>query len=211
MLLRMLSLLTLLMIVGCMDLQSLSQAPNEVIERLDELRVTDPARAVVELKKQLEIHPKDDMIWTLLGHAYEELDQYTEAKDAYDNALKINPQRAQAWTGLGIISRAEGDYAKAMEQYEKAVAADPTWSDAYSSMAVVALKQGAFEKALTYAKKGYELDSTSATVAANLAVSYHYNNMPEQRDQLTEVAERLGYPNIEALKLIYAGEYSIQD
>ncbi len=26
--------------------------------------------------------------------------------------------------------------------------------------------------------------------------------MPEQRDQLYEVAERLGYPNIETLKLI---------
>ncbi len=58
MLMRMLSLLGLLMFVGCMDLQSLSKAPNEVIERLDELRGTDPARAVVELNKQLEIHPK---------------------------------------------------------------------------------------------------------------------------------------------------------
>ena len=203
-------LLTLLLLGACGERLSGRVSP-EKLEALDALRRSDPASAVIKLKQQLEVTPRDDGVWTLLGHAYEDVDQDEEAEAAYRKALEINPRRVDAITGMGILSRKNGKYDEAMAHYEKALSLDPSYAHAHSSMTLIAIKQGNDEKALEYAKKGYDLDKTDPVIVANLAVAYHYNRMFELRDKMTGEAKKLGYNKTEALQKIYTGEMTLRD
>ncbi len=64
-------LLTLLSLAGCGEKLSGGRASRENHEAPDALRQSDPASAVIKLKQQLTVTPRDDITWTMLGHAYE--------------------------------------------------------------------------------------------------------------------------------------------
>jgi Tfp pilus assembly protein PilF len=201
---------------SCAGLSSLkspsaNDRPSEAVIRLDDLRKTDPKTAISQIEAYLRKNDRDDFAWTILGHAHEALDQDQQAMQAYEKALSINPKRHQALTAQGILYRKQGKYDQAMAVYEKAIAIDANSADAYSSMAVIALKQKQDAKALEYAEKAYQLDDQEPTIAANLAMSYHYNGKLKERDRMTEVAANLGYTRISTLKQVYRGELTIRD
>ncbi|HEU5186535.1 MAG TPA: tetratricopeptide repeat protein [Gemmatimonadaceae bacterium] len=182
--------------------------------KLDELAAlveTDPSAAISGLRDYLRSRPDDDLAWTIRGHAHREIGERQDAVDAYQRALEINPRRVEALTGLGIVSREEGRYDESLAYYDSALGIDPTDAQTHSSVAVIALKRGDDADALSHALKAYALDSTDAVIAANLAVAYHYNGMPEMRDSLTNVARRLGYDRVEALHEIYRGERTLRE
>lgn len=60
-------------------------------------------------------------------------------------------------------------------------------------------KRGGNDNIKKYAKQGYKHDNEDPVIAANLALMYHYNGMLEERDTYTEIAEKLGYRNMETL------------
>lgn len=182
--------------------------------KLDELATlaeTDPTAAIGGLRDYLRSRPEDDLAWTIRGHTHREKGERQDAVDAYQRALEINPRRVEALTGLGIVSQEEGRYDESLAYYDSALAIDPSYAQAHSSVVVIALKRGDDAGALSRALKAYTLDSTDAVIAANLAVAYHYNGMPEMRDSLTKVARRLGYDNVEALHEIYRGERTVRE
>lgn len=171
----------------------------------------DTEKAIVEMEDYLNSFPNDDQAWTILGNMYEEEDRIDEAQAAFESALKLNPRKFEALTGLGILHRHRGDYDEAMKAYESALKIDGTYAQAYTSMVTIALKRNEDLKALEYARKAYDLENTNPAIAANLAIAYHYNNDPENRDALTRVAEQLGYDKIEVLYQIYSGELTVRD
>ena len=204
--------LALLVLIGCDSVTKTGQFDRR---RLDQIAMIfdqgDTPKAVVQLEEYVETFPKDDLAWTILGHAYREIDRLDESEKAYVTALKLDSKQLQATTGLGILHRTRGDYDAAMKAYERALKIDPNYAQAYSSIVTIALKRYDDEKALEYAKKGYELDSTDPVIASNLAVAYHYNNDFENRDKYTRIAEELGYRNVDSLKQIFSGELTVRD
>lgn len=209
---RLFLLLALLFLVSCegiLPTRRTSAGDLDAIAQIYERG--EPKAAAEKLKEYLKSRPRDDMAWTILGHAHGDLKEERAAEDAYRRALEINPNRFEAVTGMGILARKKGDYDQALSYYEKALAIDPAYAQAYSSMTVIALKQRRDAQALEYAKKGYDLDRSDPTVVANLAVAYHYNGMFEQRDEMTERAKKLGYPKAESLQKIYSGEMTVRD
>jgi tetratricopeptide (TPR) repeat protein len=202
----------ILMLTGC---EFLSDVVAENPIRRNQIAITynegDYEKAIADFEAYLARYPRDDLAWTILGHAFENLDQYDEAEQAYDAAIAINPKRFEAITGLGILHRVRGEYDEAMAAYELALSIDPNYAQAYSSMTTIALKKNKDEKALEYASRGYELDPLDPVIAANLAVAYHYNNDFENRDRFAEKAKELGYTNFESLNGIFAGELTIRD
>lgn len=170
----------------------------------------DTRGAIQQLTVYLERYPRDDLAWTILGNAHEELDEDDEARAAYDRALARNPRRVQAICGLGVLHRKRGDDDAAMQAYLRALDIDPRSGQAYSSMAIVALRLNRDAEALEYAKEGYELDKRDPTAAANLAVAYHYNGDAANRDRLTKIAEQLGYGKTDRLQQIYDGTLTVR-
>jgi Tfp pilus assembly protein PilF len=207
----MLVLAILLLLVGCGDTSPVGRTSSELDAIATIYEQGQPRAAIEKLNEYLKSKPSDDLAWTILGNAYETLDQNGNAEAAYKKALEINPNRFQAIASMGILRRKQGNYDKALAYYERALAINPTYAQAYSSMTVIALKQREDRKALAYAKKAYDLDKTDPVIVANLAVAYHYNGMPELRDKSTEEARRLGYTKIDRLEKLYSGELTIRD
>jgi Tfp pilus assembly protein PilF len=187
------------------------QGGAAAVRALDQLRRTDPAAAVARLERHLDARPRDALAWTILGHAHEDLDQDDRALSAYQRALSLDPDLVQALTGMGILHRKRREYDEALRFYERAVALDPTYAEAYSSMAVVALKLEDDARALEYATKARALSPGDPVIAANLAVTYHYNGRHAARDSMARVAERLGYRNVDAMREIFSGERTVRD
>lgn len=171
----------------------------------------DLDRALSELDSYLNRYPQDDLAWTIKGNLLEDKNLDGDAESAYQEALRLNPENFQATNALGVIHRKKGDYDRAMEFYQKALELEPGYAQAYSSIAIIELKRENDERALEFAKKGYANDPEDPVIAANLAVVYHYNNMFEERDKFTRIAEELGYQNIDSLAQIYNGSITVRD
>ena len=168
-------------------------------------------KSLSQLEKYLQDYPKDDLAWTIKGNILEDLDMDDKAEEAYRSALKLNKENFQATTGLGVFYRKQGDYQQAMSYYRKALELEPGYAQAYSSMAIIELKRNNDAEALRLAKIAYDNDKEDPVIAANLAVTYHYNDNEKERDKFTEIARKLGYKNINALQQIYSGELTIRD
>jgi tetratricopeptide (TPR) repeat protein len=155
--------------------------------------------------------PSDALAWTILGNVHKDLDEDSEAEQAYRKAIELNPQAYQAYTGLGMLYRKRGEYDRAMTYYDKAVEINTRYAQAYSSMSIIELKRHHDQRALELAQKAYQLDDKDPIMASNLAVAYHYNNMLADRDRMYEVSRKLGYRDLHALDRIFNGEISVRD
>lgn len=167
--------------------------------------------AIPKLTKYVEEYPQDDMAWTILGNAYQEAEQLDDARVAYEKALELVPKQVQALTAMGILHRKREDYDTAMDYYEQAVAIDPNHAEAYSSMVTIALKRGDDDKAVQYGEKAHQLSPDEPVIAANLAIAYHYKGMQQKRDDMTKVAQQLGYKNMALLYDVIEGRSTIRD
>ncbi len=166
---------------------------------------------VSDLSEYLKQYPKDEQAWTLLSIAHSDLEQLDEALQAYDRALALDPGCVKALTAKGIVHRKRGEYDKALAAYRSALKVNPNHAEAYTSMALVALLQYRDREALKYAKKAYDLDREEPDIAANLAIMYHYNGDSAKRDEMTAIADGLGYRDVDTLHQIYSGELSVRD
>ena len=85
-----------------------------------------PQQAINTLQQMLKKYPKDVEGWSLLGMAYTEMEKYTEALQAYDQALVVQPdyhekgwfyfRRARVLKFLGKKKLAIDNYHKAFEK-----------------------------------------------------------------------------------------------
>lgn len=207
---RLLALACLLLLAAC-DSRSAKEAKGPLNDISAVYRSGAVEEAVTRLRAHVQAEPRDDLAWTILGHALLDLSRVDEADAAYAKAVELNPRRIEAITGQGRLFRIRQQYDKAMAAYERALAIDDSYAQAHSSMMVVALKWGQFDKAIAHGEKGHSLDKTDPVIAANLAIAYHYAGNTEKRDQMTRTAQQLGFKGMDGLQKIYAGELEIRD
>jgi len=77
------------------------------------------------LEERVSEKPDDRDLWTELGNAYFDSDQYPEAIEAYQRSLELDSGNANVWTDMGIMYRRVGEYSKALEAFDRAVAENP--------------------------------------------------------------------------------------
>lgn len=87
----------------------------------------NPAEAAQAFKGALEKQPTNSRTLLLLGEAYLTLQQYSEAKSAFERATDINPMDGLAWKGQALIAYREGDEARLatlIERCQKLIPSD---------------------------------------------------------------------------------------
>ncbi len=77
------------------------------------------------LEKQAAESPDDPEIWTHLGHAYFDADEYAKAIHAYSKSLELAPGDADVLTDLGVMYRRNGQPDKALASFDQAIALSP--------------------------------------------------------------------------------------
>ena len=77
----------------------------------------EPAKAVGELDRAVELSPGDASLYALRGDATREVGSSGEAKASYEKALKLDPGQPRALSGfvallidMGNFARAPGDH-----------------------------------------------------------------------------------------------------
>jgi tetratricopeptide (TPR) repeat protein len=174
----------------------------------------DAAKSLVAF---LKTNPEHATGWILLGNARREMGLVLSSKEAYNKAIAIDGLRMEAFLGLGVVARKEansaarkGDASEARSQlktaeghYVRALSIEPFHAETLSSMAMLQLQLKQPEAALRNAEKAWELSKYNSTIAANLAVAYHKNNMAEKRDIARANAEHLGYAGLEKLDAMF--------
>jgi tetratricopeptide (TPR) repeat protein len=203
------------------DGPSLSSEAAEVFESIkDSYRARKFEESATALDAFLKENPEHSIGWILLGNSRREMGLSMSSKEAYKKAIALDPLRFEAFLGLGVLARREaaaaaksGDEAEVKAQlrgakghYERALSIEPYHAETLSSMAMLLLDLSEEEEALRNAEKAWEITKRDATIAANLAVAYHRNDMAEKRNEMRGHAERLGYQGLENLDRMFENQ-----
>ncbi|MGB8328476.1 MAG: tetratricopeptide repeat protein, partial [Polyangiales bacterium] len=75
----------------------------------------DPAKAVAELDRAVELSPEDASLYALRGDASREVDAREESKASYEKALELEPEQSRALSGLVALLIDMGEFDRAAE------------------------------------------------------------------------------------------------
>jgi len=76
-----------------------------------------------------EAQPEQSAAWFSLGFAYYIADQFTEAIEAFKQALSINPEDASTWYILGKVYSKTDQFTEAIKALEQALSINPEDAD----------------------------------------------------------------------------------
>lgn len=120
-------------------------------------------KVAIELLKQL-IHdqPGNAFFLGMLGHAYMQANEYSEAITSFKRSIEIDPNSWAVHADLGATFGKLTQFEKAIEHLERAVALKPSHADSLSNLSVCLTNVGRHEEALAYGKKAIRLDPENA-------------------------------------------------
>jgi tetratricopeptide (TPR) repeat protein len=162
----------------------LSKISNSLVVGGDTLSQTDLlSKSVENLKKSIDLDPNVADVYLLIGKAYQDLGQFSEALEAYNNYERLlyeqnyewKKEDADYWVRKGQAQVEIGDSAlipMAIASLTKAMELDSTKTTAYSYLGSALYKQKKYSEAITFFKKKIEVDTSNANAYMNLALSY---------------------------------------
>ena len=148
--------------------------------------------------------------WNFLGNVYIYDHRDSLAEPAYRRSLEIKKENVQALTGLGIIARLRKNYKEAEYLYERAIEIDPKFAQSYSSLVILKIINKNYAAAVELGEKAWRLNQNELGIGGNLALAYHYNNMPKKRDSLFLLLENRGYKYLPNLKMVANGMATLE-
>lgn len=80
---------------------------------------------IPKLEEAAANNPKNADVWTKLGNAFFDTNQYEKAIRAYEKSLAIEPDNPNVLTDLGIMYRLNKQPEKAVELFSKAISIAP--------------------------------------------------------------------------------------
>jgi cytochrome c-type biogenesis protein CcmH/NrfG len=101
------------------------------------------AGRVTELRGQLERDPENPKLWTALGDAYYDREDWKQAIRAYEKALRKAPKDPNVLSDLAAAYRNRGEFKRAIGLFERARAAEPDhWQSLLNLVLVEAFDVG---------------------------------------------------------------------
>lgn len=80
---------------------------------------------IAETRRSLERDPENPRLWTALGNAYYDREDWGHAIGSYEKALRKAPNDPNVLSDLGAAYRNRGEFRRAVALFTKARAADP--------------------------------------------------------------------------------------
>lgn len=104
-----------------------------------------------------ELDPKNPEYLNLLGNAYNELGQLTEAEKVLRDAITIDKNYALAHYDLGVVlARVKGQEVEALKSFKRAIAHDPSLYWGYYSIACLYTLMDKKKLALQFLEKAFQ-------------------------------------------------------
>lgn len=97
----------------------------------------DFAKAEVELRRVIELNPRDENAFYVLGFTELELKRPQQAREAFTQLLTLNPNSADAHSGLASVLSFENKYAEALAEYKRTAQLDPEYQSVFYDMGLM--------------------------------------------------------------------------
>lgn len=131
--------------------------------------VFDFPDAVVPMTVEWKPSHRSAEDWTAEAHAYEEIERWEEAAEAYRQALLLSGPNAELCFELGNALFALGQRGRSAERFRQAVEIDPGYTEAWNNLGNVLAELGDNDEALDALRKAVELDPGYGDAHYNLA------------------------------------------
>jgi serine/threonine protein kinase len=105
---------------------------------------------------------------------------YSQALQAYEEALHMDPRNFYAWNGKGTALYNQGNYRKAFEAYQTATEIDPGNAVAWVSAGLVLTRLQRYQQALVHFERALAIDPEYAAAWNGKADAQLDLNMPEE-------------------------------
>ncbi len=208
----------------------LAAQASESVKKADSLLVRKMyEEAITEYRRALSITPQAPMLFNKMGIAYQQAQNFAQARKAYEKAIKLNSKYAEAWNNLGTVHYSTKGYKKAIKLYKKAIALNPQFATAFHNMGAAYFSLNKFEDGFKAYQEAYRLDPsilerTSAhgtvvkTTGGNQAMQNYYmaklfaaNGDLDKAFAYLQKAQESGFKDYEKLEKEPVFEKLIQD
>lgn len=144
-------------------------------------------QAIALAQQALAINSKSSDAWRIIGYAYEIMQRYPEAHDAYSKSLALNPANAATISQDAHAYDLEGDYTRAESGYTQALQIDPNLDHARMGLARMLVARGKLDDALAQ----YKLVMQSSSNARQKAEAAYSAGVIQNAQKKTAEAEVL--------------------
>ena len=124
------------------------------------------------LQQQVWKNPKDANAYMLLGNGFARSERYSEAGEAYKNALAINPQLDEANHALGAIAFNQKNYAESLKYFQKHLEHSPKDSLTLYDVGNAYMQLKEFNKAAKSYSEAIDNSESFTEAHYNLAICY---------------------------------------
>ncbi len=135
------------------------------------LRKRDPRKAVLHLRKAVELDPDFSEATINLGAALLELGEADEARKAFAEALAQDPKSAMTHFRLGSVLLDRGDLEGAREHFETSLKLNPTHADTHNSLGVVHLRKGDLATAMAEFQAALRIEPEHPDAHSNVGIA----------------------------------------
>jgi serine/threonine protein kinase len=116
----------------------------------------------------------------LEGDELRKQQRYSQALQAYEEALRMDPRNFYAWNGKGTTLYNQGNYKKALEAYQRATEIDPGNAIVWVSAGLVLHRLQRYQQALVHFERALSIDSRYVAAWNGKADAQLDMNMPEE-------------------------------
>lgn len=116
----------------------------------DELAELD--RDITNMKRVLEINPRNAFGWDSLGKLYKSAGRYVEAISAYEHAIDLDPVKSFYHYNLGLVYASKKEFEKAIQIFQNVLELSPDYSLAHATIAGCYRRLGLEEEAQKHIK-----------------------------------------------------------
>ena len=149
--------------------EALQRFPNDkpltLTYGLAQIAARNPQEALRPLAVIAAGDPHDWRVRSALGAALDQLGRFSEARQAYQEALAIQPNDPSVLTNMGVSHLMEGDPAAAEPFLRQAMAQPNAPAESRQNLAIAVALQGRFDEAQQLER----IDLAPAQAAANIA------------------------------------------
>jgi tetratricopeptide (TPR) repeat protein len=147
----------------------------------------------------VRVHPGEAKAAAIYGDVLYQERKFTEARDAYKQALSLNDQIYQIWEQLLRIEIGQGDFKSAINDGEEALMIFPNQAELYLFTGIAYARTNKQEKAVSYLNNAADLemddDEVRIQIYATLGDTYNALKKYKESDESYEKALKINPDN----------------
>ena len=122
------------------------------------LEKRDPKASIIEFKKVVKLEPEFGPAYLMLGAAYMQIQEFSDAESAFEKAAKLDSGSGVAFLGIGASLNQRGDFSGAVKPLTRSLELAPNLAEAHYELGRSYWALGKWQDAEPHVRKAIELN-----------------------------------------------------